>query len=159
MDKIKAFAISLTSFITGWLGALAIPIFILLGCNLIDYYTGISAAPFRNSGSERPVKSYKSIKGINKKICMYLLIIIGFMVDKMITYSLSQIITVAYPPIFALVITCWLIFNEIISILENMDDMGVKIPPFLLPIMKKIKGSIEEPFNDVEDALDENEDE
>lgn len=144
MDKIKAFIIAIFSVVFNWLGILAFPLFILLGCNIFDYATGWGAAPGRNPDDDRPIKSYKSIKGIFKKVCMYILIILGWFVDVLVETTLTQLIPVTIPPVFAITITCWLIFNEIISILENMDDMGVAIPPFLLPILKKMKGRIEE---------------
>lgn len=34
--------------------------------------------------------------------------------------------------------------NEIISILENMIDIGVAMPPFLMPIVGYIKMQVEE---------------
>ena len=144
MDKIKAFFIMTLSVVFNWLGILAFPVLILLGCNIFDYYTGIGAAPHRNPEEDKPVKSYKSIRGISKKVCMYILIILGWFMDVLIESTLTQLIPVTIPPVFAITITCWLIFNEIISILENMDDMGVAVPPFLLPILKKMKGQIEE---------------
>lgn len=37
----------------------------------------------------------------------------------------------------------WLVVNEIISILENMLDIGVRMPPFLLPVIKYIRKQVE----------------
>ena len=34
--------------------------------------------------------------------------------------------------------------NELISILENLKDSGVKIPPFLMPLMKYINRKVED---------------
>lgn len=144
INKVKAACIIIISAMFSWLGVLAVPVFILLGCNLCDYGTGISAAQYRAPDDDRPVKSYKSIRGIFKKVCMYILILIGWFMDVLIDTTLAQLIAVSLPPIFAITVTCWLIFNEIISILENMDDMGVAIPPFLLPVLKMMKGQIED---------------
>lgn len=41
----------------------------------------------------------------------------------------------------------WLICNEIISILENIQDMGVNIPAFLQPLVKHIRSQVEEQIN------------
>uniref|UniRef100_UPI0006D2ACA4 phage holin family protein n=1 Tax=Clostridium sp. NkU-1 TaxID=1095009 RepID=UPI0006D2ACA4 len=38
----------------------------------------------------------------------------------------------------------WLICNEVISTLENLIDIGVDIPSFLMPIVKLIKGHVED---------------
>jgi len=144
VDKIKAFFIMAFSAVFNLLGILAIPLLILLGCNIFDYYTGWKAAPKRNPDDDKPIKSYKSIRGIHKKVCMYILVILGWFVDVLVETTLAQLIPITIPPVFAITITCWLIFNEIISILENMEDAEVAIPPFLLPILKKMKGQIEE---------------
>ena len=64
MDKIKVTVIAVVSALMGWLGILAVPVFLLLGCNLIDYGTGLAAAKYRNDG----ISSYKSIRGITKII-------------------------------------------------------------------------------------------
>lgn len=143
MEKTKATFITISGSIFSWLGILAVPVMILLGLNITDYITGILAAPYRDDTSERPVKSYKSIRGIEKKVCMYILILIGWIVDTMLRSTLSEAgFVFSWPDIFATVITCWLIFNEIISLLENIDDIGTPIPPFLMPIMKMIRKKI-----------------
>lgn len=143
MEKMKAVFVTIFGTLFSWLGILAIPLIILLGLNLTDYITGIAAAPYRDEEDERPVKSYKSIRGIYKKICMYLLILVGWVVDVMLRTTLAQAgFSFVWKDIFATVIACWLIFNEIISLLENIDDIGTPIPPFLLPIMKIIRKNI-----------------
>ena len=44
MDKVKATVIAALSVLMSWLGILAIPVFLLVGCNLIDYATGLVAS-------------------------------------------------------------------------------------------------------------------
>ena len=143
MEKLKTRFIIITTVVFNWLGILAVPATMLLGLNIADYITGLIAAKYRDTTSERPVKSYKSIRGIIKKVFMYLLIWVGWIVDTMLSSTLAQIrFEFQWPPVFAIVITCWLIFNEIISLLENIDDVGTPIPPFLMPIMKMIRKQI-----------------
>lgn len=143
MEKIRAMFITISSTLFSWLGVLAIPLALLLGLNISDYITGIMAAPYRDVTDERPIKSYKSIRGIQKKVCMYLLVMVGWIVDTMLNTTLQQAgFSFVWPSIFAIVITCWLIFNEIISLLENLDDIGVPIPSWLMPIMKLMRSKI-----------------
>ncbi len=50
------------------------------------------------------------------------------------------------PPVHflvACVVAVWIICNELISILENMVDIGVKLPPFLMPIVRMLKDQAE----------------
>lgn len=49
--------------------------------------------------------------------------------------------------LIACVVAMWLICNEIISILENIQDMGVNIPAFLQPLVKHIRSQVEEQIN------------
>lgn len=141
MNKIKAIATGVLATLTGWLGILAIPMFLLILANLIDYITGIMAGPKRG----QTVNSYKSFKGIAKKVCMWLLVAVGAMIDQLILYAGSTIgITLPFTFLVACIVAVWLICNEIISILENMVDIGVKIPPFMAPIVKNIKKQVED---------------
>lgn len=140
MNKIKIIITAILSAIMNCLGILAVPVFLLLGCNLIDYGTGLTAAAKRNE----QISSYRSIWGIAKKVCQWLLIIVGAMVDMLIKYAVDNAgINVTLPFIMATVVAVWLIANEMISILENMIDIGVAMPPFLLPLVRYIREQAE----------------
>nr|DAU03945.1 MAG TPA: holin [Caudoviricetes sp.] len=142
MDKVKATVIAALSVLMSWLGILTIPVLLLVGCNIIDYITGLMAAKFREDGG---ISSYKSIRGIYKKIGMWMLVIVGAFVDVLIQYSVECAgIEIAVPFVVATVVAVWLVVNELISILENLKDSGVKIPPFLMPLMKYINRKVED---------------
>ena len=145
MTELKAKGTIILSILFNALGILAIPWISLLVLNLIDYKTGFDAAPYRaGKGDAQPVKSYKSMAGIRKKLHMHLLIIVGYVIDLLVSQSLQQIGFVIPFQIFAITIACWLCFNEIISIVENMADSGDSIPPFLMPVLKRIRKQINE---------------
>ena len=75
---------------------------------------------------------------------MWLLVIIGSFFDVLINYTVNNVgFDVSVPCIVATTVAVWLIVNEIISILENMIDIGVTIPPFLMPLAKMIKKKVE----------------
>lgn len=140
MEKIKVTATAVVSALMSWLGILAIPVFLLVGCNVIDYGTGVIAAKYR---SEK-INSYKGIRGIIKKICLWILVLIGSWIDILINYAIECAgVQMTFPFIVATVVAVWLVVNEIISILENMIDIGVDMPPFLMPIVKYIKKQTE----------------
>ena len=141
MQKAKALLITVWSVLFSWLGILALPVLLLIAGNITDYITGIMASQYRNE----QVSSYKGIRGIYKKVGMWIMIFIGWMMDMLINYTVQYIgIPVSLPFIVATVVAVWLICNEIISILENLIDMDVNIPPFLMPLAKMIKGQIED---------------
>lgn len=158
MEKVKAVVVAVVSALMSWLGILAIPVFLLVGCNIVDYITGLMAAPYRDDGS---ISSYKGIKGIIKKVCLWLLVLIGAWVDILINYAIECAgVNITIPFIVATLVAVWLVANEIISILENMIDIGVSMPPFLLPIVKHIKKQTEEKAKLIEcDEVETDEDE
>ena len=73
MDKIKLSVIAAISAVMSWMGILAVPVLLLVGCNVVDYLTGLWAAKYR---TER-INSYKGIRGIIKKVCLWLLVLVG----------------------------------------------------------------------------------
>lgn len=142
MDKVKVTVFAVISALMSWLGILAVPVFLLVGCNIVDYITGLMAAPYREDGS---ISSYKGIKGIIKKVCLWLLVLVGAWIDILINYAVECAgYNLSIPFVVATLVAVWLIVNEIISILENIIDIGVKIPPFLLPVVKYIKKQTED---------------
>ena len=155
MDKLKIGIVSFFAVISSWLGTLAIPVYILVACNVIDYITGITAACVR----KEQVSSYKSIVGIAKKIFMYLLIVVGVFVDLMLQYMFDNLgIPISLPFIVGCIVACWLVLNEILSILENLSTIGVPMPPFLMPLVERIKGSVEKKGDDIKDQIGKKED-
>lgn len=136
MNKIKGVFITAGTALSSWLGILFVPVMVLVISNIIDYATGLCAAKYRSES----IKSYKSIRGIAKKICMWLLVVVGVILDWLLKYAAEVAgITIALHFVVASVVAVWLIANELISILENMKDIGVDLPPFLLKLASNIK--------------------
>lgn len=140
MEKIKVFITALTSAFFSFFGLLAIPILLLVSSNLVDYVTGLMATTSR----EEKISSYKSIKGIIKKVSMYMLIVVGFIIDTLIKYTIVNLgMQIQFPTLVSCIIAIWLVCNELISILENLIDIGVEVPSFLKPLVEKIKNEVE----------------
>lgn len=140
MKKIEVIITTLVGALMSALGILAIPVLLLVSCNVIDYVTGLIAAKYR----EEAVNSYKGIRGIAKKICMWLLVVVGVIVDELIKYASNTVgIILPFTFLVACIVAIWLVCNELISILENINDIGVKLPPFLQPIVKNLKNQVE----------------
>lgn len=133
MDKIidiKLGIVTMFTLFNSILGTLAYPIYILVSLNIIDYITGIMAATYR----KQAINSYSGIIGIYKKISMWSLIFIGYVIDWLIFYtsnSVGQITSTV-----SAMVAIWLICNEIISLIENINDIGVPIPKLLSNFIK-----------------------
>ena len=141
MERMKAAFIAAMSVFFGWMGILAVPVLALVGLNFTDYITGIVASKKRNE----KVTSDKGLWGIVKKIGMWVLVSIGWVMDVLINYAGQYVgISIKLPFVVATIVAVWLICNEIISILENLLDIGVAMPPFLMPLARMIKGQVED---------------
>ena len=139
------------AFVSSLLGVLAVPVILMVACNIIDYATGLMASPYRS----QDINSYKSVRGIMKKVCMWLLVIVGAVIDQLIAYA-GNVVGYTFPFTFlvACIVAIWIICNEIISILENIKDMGVSIPGFLEPLVRNIKSQVEDKIAIDEDQGD-----
>lgn len=145
LDKIIG---AITGALLSFFGILAIPLALLVPCNIIDYFTGMHAAKVRGE----KISSKVSIEGIYKKVSMYILIFVGFGIDCMISYITSTLhIEMKFPMIFAAMVASWLVINELISITENVEETGIKIP-ILSPILKFIKKKMEKKI-DIEEII------
>lgn len=148
---IKLIITAATGFLSSLLGILYIPVLLMVACNIIDYITGLAAAKYR----EQVWDSYKGMKGITKKICMWLLVVIGAIIDQLLKYAVAAIgYTLPITFLVACIVAIWIICNEIISILENIVAIGVPIPPFLHPIIKNLKNQVEKTAGITEENKD-----
>ena len=122
-----------------YMGALAVPIIVLMVMMIIDYLSGMSAAWVHGDLSSRV-----GAKGIVKKVGYMALIVVAMGVDYLIYSGFAAAnIEVGYNMWFGLLVAVWLIINEMISILENLSKLGVPIPDFLTKIIQRLKNSAE----------------
>lgn len=146
MDKIKTLVITICSAVTSFFGALAVPVYLLVLCNVIDYGTGIAASGIRGE----KISSYKGMKGIVKKVGMWILVLVGAIMDTLLlTTGQSVGLVLPFRWTVAIIVAIWLTFNELISILENLHDIGVPMPAFLLKLAKYIEAKVEKQGDDL----------
>ena len=138
-DNIKIFLAAAFAAVWAYAQQLLIPLLILILVMMVDYISGVAAAWKKGELSSRV-----GIVGIVKKLSYLALVVVGCTMDYLIT-MLSGHLTgqeIAVKAI-GLVVICWLIINELISILENVARQGGPVPPFLLPLLSKLKQSTE----------------
>lgn len=119
---------------------LAAPIIVLMIVMIIDYITGMAQAWVSASLSSRA-----GLIGVIKKIGYLFAVAVAVVVDYIIQMAAGgagQDLTGFCP--FGLLVTIWLILNECISILENLSEIGVPLPSFLMAIVKKLKKTTEQ---------------
>ncbi|MDL2293218.1 phage holin family protein [Ruminococcaceae bacterium OttesenSCG-928-D13] len=140
IGKAKVAAVGILSVLAARFGILVIPLVLLVVSNVIDYATGMMAASYRGE----KVNSNAGFKGIVKKVCMLLLVVVGMIVDVALAYGAD---TLGWNLPFSFLVSCivslWLLTNELLSILENISDTGVNIPPFLRPLVEWVKKKCE----------------
>lgn len=139
MEKIKILFSTIVGAFFSFFGILAIPLALLIPCNVIDYFTGMAASKIKGE----QITSKKGFNGIAKKVSMYILIFVGFGMDVMIGYATKTLsIDLELPMICSAIVASWLVINELISITENCEALGTYIP-ILSPVLKFIKRKIE----------------
>lgn len=122
--------------VASWLGHLAYPVYLLVLMGIVDYITGVIAAKYR--GQKR--SSLIGLQGIVKKLALLLLVFLGRVVDWVIEYTADTVgLDYRSKFIVAAMVAVWLICNEIISVLENLGDIGVKLPPLLTRMVQWVQ--------------------
>ena len=135
ITPIKAILSIIVGGLAAYLGALTIPLVILIIVMLTDYITGMTRAWITKSFSSRV-----GVAGIVKKVLYLVLVAVGMVIDFLISGALSQVgVNAQMPGVIGMIVTVWLIINELISILENLSQAGVPIPAFLVKLVKRLK--------------------
>ena len=133
--------------LAAYLNILAVPLIVLGTVMVVDWFTGMAGASATGKLSSRV-----GVIGIIKKLCYLALVVVGGVIDYLIASALVSIgISLQINYCFGMIITIWLIINELISILENLGELGVPIPDFLRRSIHKIKDGVEAKTGDKDD--------
>lgn len=125
----------LGSLVLSYMGMITVPIVMLCFVMIMDYITGMAAA-WRDGN----LSSKKGAFGIAKKLLYLVAVCVGIVADWVIYSGLQAVnVSLGVSTFFGLLVTIWLVVNELISILENLKKIGVPLPKFLLSIVKKLK--------------------
>ena len=116
---------------------------------ITDYISGMIAAKKESlQYLENPAygwSSKASIMGIYKKIGYIFIIFVAVSTDFLIMKFAEEM---NWPSgintMFGLLVTVWLIINELLSILENAGRMGVVLPSFLKKVLAELKNRVDE---------------
>ena len=139
--------------LTAYFNVLLVPLAVLVAVMLIDYITGMAGASCTGQ-----LNSRVGVRGIVKKAGYLALVVVGMVVDYLIASALVSIgIDLQINYCFGMIITIWLIINELISILENLGEMNIPLPGFLVNMIKTLKSRVEDKAESGKHYKDENE--
>lgn len=125
--------------LSAYLQIMFVPFVILIAVMIIDYMSGMLKA-----WALEELNSTIGLKGIAKKTACLLLVCVAGVVDWLIWSGLRKVgITLDFGFCFGLMVTIWLIINELISILENIAALEVPMPKFLTNVVKHLKNVVE----------------
>ena len=99
----------------------------LLAMITIDYISGLLAAAYHGE-----ISSDVGFKGIIKKVCMLLIVALAHIIGSSFGFEDIRSFVIGF-----------FLANEAISILENVGNMGVKLPQKLMDVLEQIKGKDE----------------
>lgn len=122
---------SISVFITGITNVLGIEWIFFAGyliLNIFDYITGILKSRVKQNE-----KSMTGLSGIIKKICYWILILIAFLISFLLyQIGIKMNLQLDFVMFFGWFTLICLIINETRSILENLVEIGIKVPNFLI---------------------------
>lgn len=136
-------AVALFSYLLGEHWYLFVAFLVL---NVVDYITGIVKA--RMSHTEN---SNKGMKGIVKKVGYWVVIGIGFFISVAFVEMGGIIgLDLSFTQLFGWFTLATFLVNEIRSILENLVQMGVYVPEFLIKGLEVAQKAVEGEHNDTD---------
>ena len=125
--------------LSAYMRLMFVPLVVLIGVMIIDYMSGMLKA----WGNDE-LSSKVGLRGIVKKLCYLMLVCVAGVVDWLLWSGLRQVgISLDFGFCFGLIVTIWLIINELISILENLEALKVPMPGFLSKIIEHLQTAVE----------------
>jgi toxin secretion/phage lysis holin len=139
VKQIKALTAVIIGGLSAYLQIVFVPLVVLIAVMIVDYMSGMLKAWGRDE-----LSSKVGLRGIAKKISYLLLVCVAGVVDWLVWSGLRQVgITLDFGFCFGLIVIVWLIINELISILQNLEALDVPMPRFLKNVVKHLKAAVE----------------
>ncbi len=117
-------------------------LFLTLSAIMFDWITGVTAAAINAE-----LESRIGIAGIFKKVQYIFTIVVAIILDVLIAQGMPIVgVDESFfgGALITSIVCVWMILNELISILENLDRGGVPLPDFLGKFIRKIKDKMDE---------------
>lgn len=145
--KRQAFKVALSAFFASasiYFDIIFVPVVILIVSMVIDYISGIIAAWVKGE-----LNSKKGKIGAIKKVSYMLLVVVAGIIDWLLK-SASGMVGINYEInfYFGVLVSVWLIINELLSILENCTLIGIPVPDIIKPVAMRLKILVEQQKGD-----------
>ena len=134
MDKLKIILGTIITAVSGFLGGMDGIMYALVTFVSIDYVTGVAAA-----AKKKKLSSEVGFWGIVKKVCIIALVGVAHFVDIYVMQS---------GDVFRTAVALYYIGNEGLSLLENIQTLGVILPKKLVEALKQIRNENDEEDKD-----------
>ena len=122
---LKSLCAVIVSCAASYFNVIVVPLFVLLITMTVDYVTGMISAYVRHELSSKAGT-------------------VGIIIDYVCSSTLVSVGLEGTPVyFFGILVTIWLLLNELISILENLSEIGVPLPAFLTKIVERLKLGVE----------------
>lgn len=139
MNFLQTIFAAVSAAIAAYLNILLVPLIVLIVVMIIDYLSGMAQAYVSHT-----LNSRIGVIGILKKVGYLATVAVAVIADYIISEALMLLGTdIKLSYYIGLVVTIWFIINELISILENLAEIGTPIPKFLTKIIKRLKVTVE----------------
>ena len=136
------------SWLAARLGVLFLPVILLMIMMALDYITGMLASKAEAirepDNPEYGWSSRKGILGIIKKIGYIILVVVAVSLDHILVQAAAPLGFALPKAIFGLLVTVWLVLNEMLSVVENAGRMGAPVPPWLARCVASLKDKIDQ---------------
>lgn len=152
-DSLKLVLTAAMAALMTYLDQIIIPVMVLCLVMLIDYLSGVHAAFVTHT-----LSSKVGLLGILKKLSYLALVAVACVIDYLIATVGAQLGTVVAVQFIGQLVVFWLIVNELISILENIQKSGGPVLPFVAKLLKHLRGKMEEALPELPEESAEKED-
>jgi len=120
------------AYIIGKITMVTIVFFVFMA---IDFLTGVLGSKAADENYDK----HKAVKGVYKKMGYLIFWIVAIMIELVLKEQGAVIGIEINMPLISLVVTFWLLGTEGLSIMDNLNKMGVKVPKWFVSYFEKMQ--------------------
>jgi toxin secretion/phage lysis holin len=135
--------------VSGRYGLLPALMSVLMVCMMVDFVTGMMASAIlkmKNPKSKKHgLSSRRGMIGIFKKLSYLLAVGVGIMFDWLLHLTIEHFdMPFGNITFFGALVAVWYIINELMSIIENLDEMDARVPKWMKKVMIVLKKRVDD---------------